>query len=106
MGGGLIAALVLFGPAALALPAIAVAWHRGQRAAAAERAAFRSLRAAGPAAAEARPHAAPPTAPHAAPPAATVTELRRRRRAGNRGAGVRRGRRGHGMRSDGTGLSP
>jgi hypothetical protein len=54
-----LAEVALFGPAALALPAIALAWHRGLRAAAAERAAFAALRATAVPAAPERPRLAP-----------------------------------------------
>ncbi|AEW95889.1 MULTISPECIES: hypothetical protein [Streptomycetaceae] len=61
MDAQLIAATVLFGPAAVALPVHAVLWRRGQQQAAAERAVFAELR--DQRAATARPTSPPPPPP-------------------------------------------
>lgn len=58
MDGNTLASLILFGPGATALPTIAVLWHRSNRQAEAERAAFYEL-PAGPTAAPRAP--VPPT---------------------------------------------
>ncbi|PWI44693.1 hypothetical protein [Streptomyces sp. ICBB 8177] len=97
MDASLIAATVLFGPGAAALPAIAVLWHRSNRERAAERAAFtqhHTVQAAPvPPPNPGRPLNPPAPTTHAAPvtpaphrpttdgPGAVVIDLAARRRA-------------------------
>ncbi|MEU2869157.1 hypothetical protein ABZ769_08115 [Streptomyces olivoreticuli] len=89
MSPDLIVATVLFSPAAVALPALAVAWHRSNRAADVERYVFAQLhqgsRPTPPPTGEPLPTPAPVETPapaqQATAPAANVIDLTTRRRA-------------------------